>query len=644
MKLSFLRFIIKKRFFLVAIIIAIAFIDGFILQSPNLGPQFRGNMRGIILFSGIAIASILLQLVSLLNTRSTVLFMPSKRDPLSHKMWLLMKIVFCSITLLFIILLAQIGATSSYSLSIVLMLIGVSNLSSIFILSSLSLKMIRWSRFSRDLTVWSFSTAIMLLCVNLISMTLLLIDNANGTESIVKPSRCGLMCYSVGSPYVPFYQITYLISFFAITASSVILLKGFQTGLQKVKFWTVLGIALILILIRLDSNLIRDFVDSFNLQFAEQHYLNSIIVGLIGPLAGIMAGLAFYFMARSVTQKKAVNHLMFISYGVMLFLSLNQAIGISHFQYPPFGIVSISLIPLASYFLLRGVYYSALYVAQDQKLRTIISSHENPAFKELKFLSNVGKSENYRRLVTGISGIMKNMAEKMENESGVPSNWQETLENYVQSAIEIKLAMKDIDKGIHYYDIADRPLGRTWIEWVEQWWNCFQDLPAEGSFQNKNNNVICPNKGGNTCFLTSQFGFQIRHKCVIPKEHGIFFPISKNLISFYHYPFLQKESDLHKFASKEMDKPRKLSVVVDGTKILDVKRFRVHTRLFDIKVLSEPAGIKYVQTKAVSDGYWIFLMPLIEGSHLIHIVVEEIDNEKDTPKNHLELIYELEVI
>jgi hypothetical protein len=37
-------------------------------------------------------------------------------------------------------------------------------------------------------------------------------------------------------------------------------------------------------------------------------------------------------------------------------------------------------------------------------------------------------------------------------------------------------------------------------------------------------------------------------------------------------------------------------------------------------------------------------MPLIEGSHLIHIVVEEIDNEKDTPKNHLELIYELEVI
>jgi hypothetical protein len=93
-----------------------------------------------------------------------------------------------------------------------------------------------------------------------------------------------------------------------------------------------------------------------------------------------------------------------------------------------------------------------------------------------------------------------------------------------------------------------------------------------------------------------------------------------------------------------MDKPRKLSVVVDGTKILDVKRFRVHTRLFDIKVLSEPAGIKYVQTKAVSDGYWIFLMPLIEGSHLIHIVVEEIDNEKDTPKNHLELIYELEVI
>ena len=148
--------------------------------------------------------------------------------------------------------------TSRYSLYIALMVIGASSISSIVILSSLSLKMIRWSRLSRDIAVLSFTTTILLLCLNLIFMTFLLIDSAKGLESIIRPSRCGLMCYSAGSVYVPIYWTSYLISFFALIGSSVILLKGFKTGWQKVKFWAVLSISIILIVIRLDSILIKD--------------------------------------------------------------------------------------------------------------------------------------------------------------------------------------------------------------------------------------------------------------------------------------------------------------------------------------------------------------------------------------------------
>jgi hypothetical protein len=643
-----IQFKSKKLLLVLGVILSIAFIDGFIMQSPVLGPQFRGNFNGVVVFFILVVVGVLSQFLSLRYLRSAVLSKPSKKDVLSNKIWLLMKMVYCTIGFLFILLMIQIITTTGYSLSLVLMTIGASNIAAIVILTSLSWKMIRWSRLSRDFTVWSFTITVLLLCVNLVFMTLLLIDNGKAVESFVKPSRCGLMCYSVGSFYVPVYWTTYLISFFAIIASSVILLKGFQTGWQKLKFWTVLTIALVLILMRLDSNLIRNIVDLLNLQVAERHYLNSIILGLIGPLAGIMAGLAFYFMGKSITQTTVKNRVLLISYGVMLFLSLNQSVGLSHFQYPPFGIISISLIPLASYFLFLGVYYSAIYVAQDQKLRTMMSSPNSPVFKELKFLSNIGESENFLQVASGISEIMNNMAIKMEKESGVPSDWEGSLRSYIQSAVGMKLAMETLHKGVANYDIKDQPIGRTWEEWVEQWWKWFYKLPVKvplqdihGNFSNLNQDIE------SIWFLTGEFGEKVKYKCLVPKERAIFFPILKNLISFYEYPYLKNESDLHKYASSEMDKPIELTVFVDDVQLVDAKKSRVRTRLFETEVHSKNNRYEYVSTKAVSDGYWIFLRPLSLGSHVIHVIVERRGIEASdlgvlkVPKSKLELIYEI---
>lgn len=641
---NLLTFKIRKMFLVVACIISIAFIDGFILQSAILGPQFRGNIQGVIAFLLLVIGSIFGQFISLSYARSTVLSSPSKKDLLSDKIWLLMKIVYCTISLLLVVLFVQMITTSSYSLYIALMVIGASGISSIVILSSLSLKMIRWSRLSRDIAVLSFTATILLLSLNLIFMTFLLIDSAKGLESIIRPSRCGLMCYSAGSVYVPIYWTSYLISFFALIGSSVVLLKGFKTGWQKVKFWAVLSISIILIVIRLDSILIKDLVDAFNLPFTERHYVNSILLGMIGPLAGIMAGLAFYFMARSITRSKVMTSVLSISFGVMIFLSLNQSVGLSHFQYPPFGIISISLIPLASYFLFVGVYYSAVYVAQDQKLRTMISSHNSPVFQELKFLSNIGESENYQQVVSGISRIVKSMAEKMEEESGVPSDWQENLGNYVQSALVMKLAMKGLRNGPQNYDITDYPLGLTWTEWVEEWWKWYHNLSIGAPLENTNKFGNSDRSIVNVWFLDNDFNENVRQKHMIPKGRGIFFPILKNLINFHEYPYLQEESDLRKYAKMEMDKPLKIRVLVDNIEIADVKKNRVHTRLFDIRVHSKSDDSIYVQTKAVSDGYWIFLRPLEPGSHVVHVIVEKIEIGQEYEKSPPEIIYDIEIV
>jgi len=75
-----------------------------------------------------------------------------------------------------------------------------------------------------------------------------------------------------------------------------------------------------------------------------------------------------------------------------------------------------------------------------------------------------------------------------------------------------------------------------------------------------------------------------------------------------------------------------------------VKKKRVHTRLFDIRVYSKSDDNIFVQTKAVSDGYWIFLRPLEPGSHVVHVIVQKIETGKEYDKSSLEIFYEIEIV
>ena len=52
-----------------------------------------------------------------------------------------------------------------------------------------------------------------------------------------------------------------------------------------------------------------------------------------------------------------------------IFLFAANHVSVSLASYPPFGINSLSLLPLASYFLLSGLYSSALSLSQDVSLR-----------------------------------------------------------------------------------------------------------------------------------------------------------------------------------------------------------------------------------------------------------------------------------
>ena len=83
--------------------------------------------------------------------------------------------------------------------------------------------------------------------------------------------------------------------------------------------------------------------------------------------------------------------------------------------YPPFGLVTTSLIGLSSYLLLVGIYSSAMSISRDTELRKFINTVTE---REIKLLGNIGFAQVEQELVTKIIPLAQLQALKMEQESG----------------------------------------------------------------------------------------------------------------------------------------------------------------------------------------------------------------------------------
>ena len=108
----------------------------------------------------------------------------------------------------------------------------------------------------------------------------------------------------------------------------------------------------------------------------------SIIFTLGSVIGGILFGLPFWIVARNVgkyegkDKEKLMNYLNICGYGMALFFA-SGSVTILQTPYPPFGLVTVSLIGMSSYLILVGLYYSAISVSQDIRLRKSIRQFAN---------------------------------------------------------------------------------------------------------------------------------------------------------------------------------------------------------------------------------------------------------------------------
>jgi hypothetical protein len=161
-----------------------------------------------------------------------------------------------------------------------------------------------------------------------------------------------------------------------------------------------------------------------------------IFQSLASISGGILFAFSFWFISKRLPESSVKTFLKITSLGFIL-LYLSNHVDVTAATYPPYGINSLSLLPLASYFVLFGLYSSALSLSQDitlrQHLRSMARNDEN-------LLSSIGTAQmetEVKRAVSELKDVAdveeKELAEKTGIETPIAEN---EVEDYLKQVIE----------------------------------------------------------------------------------------------------------------------------------------------------------------------------------------------------------------
>jgi hypothetical protein len=181
------------------------------------------------------------------------------------------------------------------------------------------------------------------------------------------------------------------------------------------------------------------------------------------------------------------------------------------------------------------------------------------------------------------------------------------------------LELEELDRWI--YPIDSKPYGSTYSEWTVKWWRWLLEIPKLSSpaFDRVGIRAATNQKNPKVYFLCQtcdKAGSVPNRRITLPDDCSIFMPI----INWISFPDDDKDPEelLVANAKERMDVIGDLRISISGKKIKEkLIDYRVTSSVFVCKLPKDNLfGLPSGNTRAFSDGYWIFLKPLQSDSKL----------------------------
>lgn len=239
------------------------------------------------------------------------------------------------------------------------------------------------------------------------------------------------------------YRISSFMSFFSIWATTAILMNYYREKLiNALVYWVVLSAPFVYFIITyfyqyILGNILYSFLEIDPVSV-------SIILGaflaLSKPIGGLLFGLVFWNISRIIGYERNIKTYMIISgWGILLIFSSNQAATQIVIPYPPFGLVTVTVLVIASYLMLIGIYNSATLVSANNELRRTIHKHA----LESKLLGAIGHAEMEMEIQRTVKEVSRDKYE-LEKNLEEPVDLDELeLEKYIEFVVkEVRKAGK----------------------------------------------------------------------------------------------------------------------------------------------------------------------------------------------------------
>jgi hypothetical protein len=324
---------------------------------------------------------------------------------------------------------------SSYHILILKATIFISYSLSFILLALLAKRFFSWFKLNHNLVVLAYALATTMISINAI-ITIIYINNEFINDpAIIRPIRS--LTGALVSPDITlssFYVISSVLSFILTWIATVLLLRHYSRKLGIIKYWIIVSIPL--------AYFLSQFQPLFLYSFADLRLSNPVLFGIIynlifsvsKPAGGVLFGIAFWIVAKNLTNKTVKNYMVISAYGMMLLFTANQPTGLTLIPYPPFGLTSICFMVLAVYLVFLGVYSSAASVSEDTRLRQSI---RKIALRESQFLDAIGTAEMEQELQRRVIAIYAKTKYSMVEETGISSSVDENdIKSYLQEILE----------------------------------------------------------------------------------------------------------------------------------------------------------------------------------------------------------------
>jgi hypothetical protein len=204
------------------------------------------------------------------------------------------------------------------------------------------------------------------------------------------------------------------------------LLYRYLRKIGRLKFWSIMIVPLIYYNIEFPL-FVLGYFDPIGDANA---FLNIVIISFAGILSGIIFGISFLSITRTLKVGTAVRtQLVFAAYGFILFYITGSA-SAAQVAYPPYGLISLSRVGLSCYLIYSGLYSAAQIVSQDI---TLLRSIEKSVTEQANFLGGIGTAQRNKELESRVLKVTKNLETEIEEASGVQSSMNETeMVDYIQ--------------------------------------------------------------------------------------------------------------------------------------------------------------------------------------------------------------------